>query len=131
VKKPPVESVTDRKFTWNRKTWIRVGSVVLFVLIAPFAIELMLLADVVGIEAAIVFVFIYMKSVIIAVRERFTLLCTIWLDAIQAPVRHHLYPRKVYVFNVAASCLALWITGSLVVTCALWLPSLLVIYQYA
>ena len=39
--------------------------------------------------------------------------------------------RKAYLVNVAASCLALWLTGSLIVSIALWLPSLVVMAQYA
>ena len=113
----------------NRKAWIRLGSVALFCLLAPFAIELVFLVDVVGVEAAIVFLFVYMKSVLIALRERYILAKAVVLDSIQAPVGHHLFGGKAYVVNVIASGLALWTTGSLVITLSVWLPSL-VMYQY-
>jgi len=68
----------------SRQAWIRLGAVILFCLLAPFAIELVLLADVIGVEAAIVFLFVYLKSVPITLKERLILAKSVVLDSIQA-----------------------------------------------
>ncbi len=114
----------------NRRTWIRIGSIVVLCLLAPLAIELVFLADVIGVETAIVFLFVYMKSVLIALRERLLLSKLAFLNALNASVDHHLFSRKAYVVNAVSSGLALWITGSLVLAYAIWLPSLMMLYQY-
>ena len=100
---------------WDRRKWLKVGAWLLIVAIAPFAIEILILADIAGAEFALVFLFAYLKSVVMVLRERTTLVLAVLSQAIGTPVEHPLFVRKAYLVNVVASCLALWLTGSLVV----------------
>ena len=54
----------------NKKTLFRIFAFALFFLLAPFAFELVIMADIVGVEAAIAFLFTYGKSVALTVYDR-------------------------------------------------------------
>ena len=61
------------KFKISRKTIVRIASWTLIVLLAPFAIELIVMADIVGAEAALAILFLYGKSLTSMIRERVSL----------------------------------------------------------
>ena len=54
----------------NKKTLFRIFAFAVFFVLAPFAIELVIMADIIGVEAAIAFLFTYGKSVALSVRDR-------------------------------------------------------------
>ena len=54
----------------SKKTLFKVFAFTLFFLLAPFAFELVIMADIIGVEAAIAFLFTYGKSVALALRDR-------------------------------------------------------------
>ena len=115
----------------DRKTWIKIGAWLLLALLAPFAIELVLLADIVGAEAALLFLFVYLKASIIAIKERYFLFKHIVLHALRATPNQDVFPKKAYILNVTCSFIALWITGSLLVSIVLWVPSIYMLAQYS
>lgn len=46
----------------KRKTWIKVGSWLLIILVAPFAIEIVLIAEVVGVDIAVAMLILYFSA---------------------------------------------------------------------
>ena len=115
----------------DRKTWVEIGAWLLLVLLAPFAIELVLLADVVGAEAALVFLFVYLKASIISVKERYSLIKYVLLNAWRSTPNQEIFSKKVYILNATCSFIALWVTGSLVISIVLWVPSIYILAQYS
>ena len=54
----------------NKQLLFKIFAFTLFMLLAPFAFELVIMADIIGVEAAIAFLFTYGKSVALSIRDR-------------------------------------------------------------
>lgn len=115
------------KFKISRKTVVRIVSWALIALLAPFAIELVFMADIVGAEAALAILFLYGKSLTTMLRERISLARNIIRSIVNAPPDTDHYYRKVYAFGSVAGLVLFWITGSLIISATAWLPTLFVV----
>ncbi len=96
--------------------------IMIILVMAPFALEIVLLADVVGAEFAALFAIYYLKSIAYLVYER-------WLEAKRKMVSICTLLAGVYLFkprimlpHFAASSLLLLLTSSLLLSCLMWLP---------
>ena len=100
-------------------------------MIAPFAIEILLVVDIVGAEAAIASLFLCGKYVSSAFKTRLTLAKRTLLAAFRsAPGQDH-FERKAFVLNAGLSVAAMAITGSLLVSVMLWMPSIALLAHHA
>ncbi|NKC00326.1 MAG: hypothetical protein GKR90_17820 [Pseudomonadales bacterium] len=114
--------------TWhrklNRKMLFRVFAYALFLLFAPFAVELVIMADIVGVEAAIAFLFVYGRSITYMARDRVVITYNLAREILAAHPKSELFNNKVYAFGSIASLVLFWVTGSVFVAACGWLPSL-------
>lgn len=92
--------------------------------IAPFALEVVLLADVAGAEFAVFFAIYYLKSTAYIVFER-------WLEFKRSVIsictlltEIYLFRPRVMISHLAASSLLLLLTSSVLLSCLMWLPPL-------
>ena len=95
---------------------------IILLAIAPFALEVVLLADVAGAEFAVLFAIYYLKSTAYIIFERWlefkrnvAAVCTLLAEL-------YFFRPRVVVSHLAASSLLLLLTSSLLLSCLLWLP---------
>lgn len=115
----------------KRETWIKVGSWVLIILIAPFALEILFVAEVVGVDIAVAMLFLYLSSFRVAFRKRLDAATVLLAVALKKPTDRLQYFTRSYYWNIALSCVVVWITGSLLLSIMLWLPTFLLASQFS
>lgn len=98
--------------------------ILIILAIAPFALEVVLLADVAGAEFAALFAIYYLKSTAYILLERWlefkrsaAAVCTLLAET-------YIFRPRVVISHVAASSLLLLLTSSLLLSCLMWLPPL-------
>lgn len=98
--------------------------IMIILAIAPFALEVVLLADVAGAEFAVLFAVYYLKSTAYIALER-------WLEFKRSVIavctllaEFYFFRPRVIVSHLAASSLLLLLTSSLLLSCLMWLPPL-------
>lgn len=98
--------------------------IMIILAIAPFALEVVLLADVAGAELAVLFSIYYLKSTSYIVLEHWlklkrnvTAACTLLAELC-------FFRPRIMVTHLAASSLLLLLTSSLLLSCMMWLPPL-------
>ena len=106
----------------GKKMLIKIGAWILIILIAPFAFEILLLADIVGVEAALAFLFVYLKALRDSYKERLEGVRSILLAGFQRPAHKLRFLRTSYTYGVVSSCLLLWVTGSILLSVTFWVP---------
>jgi hypothetical protein len=109
----------------NKDKWKMIGLVVLLLVLAPFLPEILLMADIVGLELAIAFLFYYLRSYWYLVLHFFRRLKTELVEVYWILVRCYLFRPKVYYSHVSVSLLILLVTGSTVVSMLIWAPAVL------
>ena len=100
----------------NKKLLFRIFAFTLFILLAPFAFELVIMADIIGVEAAIAFLFTYGKSVALTIRDRivsgFRILYAFISPEPSDVILTHERPTKVMVY----SFIGIGLTSSIVIS---------------
>jgi len=98
--------------------------VMIILAVAPFAMEVVLLADVAGAEFAVFFLVCYLKTTAYMIYER-------WLEfkrsmlAICALLSElYLFRPRVFATHLVSSSLLLMLTSSALLCCLMWLPPL-------
>lgn len=98
--------------------------IMIILAVAPFALEVVLLADVAGAEFAVLFLIYYLKSTSYALLER-------WLEFKRSVIavctllaELYLCRPRILASHLAASSLLLLLTSSLLLSCLMWLPPL-------
>ena len=115
----------------SRKTLVKIGAWALILLISPFAFEFLLLADVIGVEAALAFLFVYLKAIRDSYEQRLERVRSILLAELERPIRRLQCLKRSYALGVASSCLVLWVSGSLIFSLMFWLPYGVILTQWA
>ncbi len=98
--------------------------ILIILAVAPFALEVVLLADVAGAEFAVFFLVFYLKSIAYVVLER-------WLEfkrnvatVLSLLAGLYLFQSRIAVSHIAASGMLLLFTSSVLLSCLMWLPPL-------
>lgn len=90
----------------------------------PFTIEFVLMVDILGLEALLLFLLLQSKNVLHAIRARFS----IWMDQAAATLALlaglYLFQPRVLISHTAGSSLILLLACSLTIALALWLPAI-------
>ena len=107
----------------SRKTLLRIFSYALFLLLAPFAIELVIMADIIGVEAAIAFLFFYGKSVAIVAKQKVFTGCKIFRAFFAKTPDEVLLTHERYINGVAYSFVGFGIAGSLIMSVLAYVPA--------
>lgn len=101
---------------------------ILFILIilavAPFALEIVLLADVAGAEFAVFFLFYYLKTTAYALLGRWLEFKRGAMAVISLLAELYFFRPKILASHLAASGFLLLLTSSLLFSCLMWLPPL-------
>lgn len=102
----------------------RILYVLILLAVAPFALEVVLLADVAGAEFAVLFLIFYAKTTAYALYERWLALRQSLLAVCSLLAELYLFRPRVLASHLAASSLLLAHTSSALLCCMLWLPPL-------
>jgi len=114
----------------NRETWIKVASWALIILIAPFAFEIAFVAEVVGVDVAVGMLLLYFSSFTAAVRSRLDALNALIASALQSPACKVRYLTRSYFWNTAFGFIVVWISGSILLSLVVWMPTFVVASQH-
>ena len=122
--------VVKQTMRMNRETWIKIASWALIILVAPFALEIAFVAEVVGVDVAVGMLLLYFSAFTAAVRSRIDALNALVASALQSRASKLQYVTRSYFWNTALSCVVVWISGSLLLAIALWMPTFVVASQH-
>lgn len=90
----------------------------------PFSIELILMADILGLEALFLFLLFQARALLIAGRARFA----VWLEHATATVlllaSLYIFQPEVLISHLAGSTMILLLACSMLMAVALWMPAL-------
>ncbi len=114
----------------NRETWIKVASWALIILVAPFALEIAFVAEVVGVDVAVGMLLLYFSAFTNAVRSKLDRLNALVESALQSRAGKLRYLTRSYFWNTAFSCVVVWISGSVLLALALWMPTFVIASQH-
>lgn len=102
----------------------QVGFVLVFLALAPFSIEIVLIADVAGIEFAVTFMAVYYRAVFADLVERWWRFKNRFNERLGKLAELVLFQPRSYGLTATASCLIILLTGSTLVACSVWLPAM-------
>lgn len=94
----------------------------LLLCIAPFAIEIVFLADLIGIELAMSFLFYYAKSLYFSVYQRWLDFRGLCSESLKAIANHSVSEPKIFCVNACYSAILFLVTGSSVWALLAWYP---------
>jgi len=100
--------------------------IMIILAIAPFALKFVLLADVAGAEPAVLFLYYYLKTNTYAVLERRLELKRRLLATCALLAESYCFKPRIFASHIAASCLLLLVTSSILFSCMMWLPPLFI-----
>lgn len=113
------------KIKISQRTVIRITCLIIFLLISPFAVEIVLLADIVGVEFAITFLFIYLGSYWTLIKQRGNRFKAACVESFDILSKIYVYRPKVYFTHVTVSSVFLILTGSVLLSTLVWVPAVL------
>ncbi len=112
------------KLRFNRETLVKIGCVLLLMAVLPFAMELIFLIDVFGIEFTISFMFLYLG----AMRDRLLLrvqeLKQQFVCFMLFVTSLYMFQPKVFVSHSVASGIVISLTCSVLLAYVFWLPAI-------
>lgn len=114
----------------NRETWIKIASWALIILIAPFALEIAFVAEVVGADIAVGMLLLYFSAFTTAIRNKIDALNSLIVAALRTHAEKAMYLNRSIFWNTASSCVVVWIGGSILASFLLWMPTFMIASQY-
>lgn len=120
---------------FKKTTLIKVLLVVALVVTAPylvpFTLDFIIVADLMGFEALLVFLFVYAKSLMAPLRLHLSALREHLGQTALLVARLYMFRPRVYLGHAAASSAMVLIASSVLLACALWLPVMLMSAELA
>lgn len=118
-------------FSWS--TWVKVG-IVIAVLIAapyfvPFALEFVIVADLMGLEALIVFLAASGKYWFRVLSLRLSAFIQHIAETAALVAELYLFEPRVFVPHATVSSLCLVLASSMLLCCAVWIPPMIMSAQ--
>jgi len=122
------------KFKFDRNAKIKIFLIVVVIIaapyFAPFAIDFIILADLMGLEALLVFLFAYSRPALSAIQSRILDL-KISISATAALVAQlHIFKPRIYVSHASASAVLAVCACSIFLACVVWLPVMVMSMRY-
>jgi len=115
------------KFKWDKSLVIKLLTIGLLLLVAPFVvpftIELILMADILGLEALILFLIYQSRHAFVALRARLLALREHVTATILLLAGLYIFQPKIIFSHTAGSSLILIFACSAVLAATLWLPA--------
>ena len=113
-------------FKFKKSTLIKFGLILALIVIAPFllpfTLEFIIVADLMGLEALIVFLLAYGKSIVNAIHARISGLACHVKHTLLLVTELYMFKPKIYLGHVTASSLVLVVAGSVMCACMVWVP---------
>lgn len=122
------------KFDFDRNAKIKILLIVAIIIaapyFAPFAIDFIILADFMGLEALLVFLFAYSRPALLAIKNRYSE----FKDSIKATIllvaELYVFKPRIYVSHAAASTILAVFACSIFFACLVWLPAMMISVSY-
>ena len=114
----------------DREMWVKIASWALIILIAPFFLEIALVAEVVGVDVAIGMLVLYASAASTAVRRWIDELGVLATEALRTHADKTRFLQRSLVWNSASSFVIAWVGGSVLTMTLMWMPTFLVASQY-
>lgn len=116
------------KLKLNKALLVKLAIILLLLYLAPYAlpfsIEFILMADILGLEALILFLLLQSRVVLMAVRARLS----VWFENVTVTAlllaSLYVFQPKVLVSHLAGSSVILLLACSVLMALALWVPAL-------
>ena len=109
-------------FKLDRKTLIKIACLILLLAVMPFSMELILLADIGGLDFALTFFMLYLSAMHNAVLEKWADFKKGCAEFIVFASQLYMFKPKIFVPHIAASGIVLAVTCSMVLACLFWVP---------
>ncbi len=119
------------KFEPDKSTLKQVVYLLVLLALAPFAIEFVVLADFVGLEFAFTFMLLYFRNLYEDLVKKWWRFKTRFENGFDELIGLCMFQPRTYSLTATTSCIVMFITGTTLVACAIWLPAILMSSGYA
>lgn len=117
------------KFEFRKSTLIKFALILVILALAPFALpftlEFIIVADLMGLEALIVFLLSYAKSTLGSLRARTDEACRNVTRTLGLVAELYIFKPKVYIGHATVSSVVIICASSVLLACTVWLPVML------
>lgn len=114
------------KLNFKKSTLVKLGLILALLAVAPFLVpftlEFIIVADLMGLEALIVFLFVYAKSVVNLLRFKLQRIAQHVGDTVRLLSDLYMFKPKIYLSHATASSLVIVFASSVMLACVVWLP---------
>tara|TARA_Y100001951_G_scaffold99442_1_gene101474 strand:- start:259 stop:636 length:378 start_codon:yes stop_codon:yes gene_type:complete len=122
------------KFGFRKSTLVKLGLILLLVAVAPFLVpftlEFIIVADLMGLEALIVFLFAYGKSIFNSLRLRVEEFSNHIVHTVRLVSELYMFKPSIFVGHATVSSIAMVLACSVLLACAAWVPVMLMSSVY-
>lgn len=122
------------KFNLDRNAKIKILLILAIIVaapyFAPFAIDFIIVADFMGLEALLVFLFVYSKSAFSAIHSRFSELKSSVAATALLVAELHIFKPRIYTTHATASAVLAIFACSIFLACVVWLPAIMMSMRY-
>lgn len=117
------------QFNFKKSTLIKLALILALLVIAPFLVpftlEFIIVADLMGLEALIVFLLAYGKTILNTMQLKLHQFGVHLAQTMKLVAELYLFKPKIYLSHATASSVVMLCASSVVLACALWLPVML------
>ena len=121
-------------FNFKKSTLIKIGLILGLLALAPylvpFTLEFVIVADLMGLEALIVFLLAYGKSIINSVQVRLVEFRSHIAQTAQLVAELYMFKPSIFLGHATVSSMAIVLACSVMLACAAWLPVMLMSAGY-
>ncbi|MDO9475124.1 MAG: hypothetical protein Q7L07_00335 [Pseudohongiella sp.] len=114
------------KIEFKKSTLIKLGLILVLIVVAPFIVpftlEFIIVADLMGLEALIVFLLAYGKSIIGSIYMRLSEMRSNVGQTVLLIAELYMFKPKIYLGHATVSSLVLVFASSIMLACIVWLP---------
>ncbi len=122
------------KFEFRKSTLIKIALILLLIAVAPFLVpftlEFIIVADLMGLEALIVFLFAYGKSIVNSLRLRIEELSNHIVHTVRLVSDLYMFKPSVFFGHATLSSIAMVLACSVLLACAAWVPVMVLSSMY-
>lgn len=117
------------KLNFRKSTLIKLSLILAMLAIAPFLVpftlEFIIVADLMGLEALIVFLFVYARSIVNLLRFKLQAFAKHVSNTVRLLAELYMFKPNIYLGHVTASSLVIVCASSVMLACIVWLPVML------
>lgn len=119
-------------FDWNAKIKILliVAVIIAAPYFAPFAIDFIILADFMGLEALLVFLFACSRTTFVAIQSQFLELKSSISATASLVAKLQIFKPRIYLTHASASAVLAVFACSIFLACMVWLPVMVMSMRY-